>query len=412
MFLTKLALKNLARHRNRTLITATIIAFAIFFYIFLDSMIGGMTEMSYDAIVDYEAGHLQVVQEEYWAEEEELPLDNLLSIQPELIDVVEDLEGYRASSPELNFQAMLNSGSNEIPVIGKGIKPELFMEVFDFREQFVKGSMFSDGEYKAVIGQRLAELLKLETGDYITLLVRDVNKSFNTIDVEVGGFVHTANDRVNAAIVYLPMGLVSRALNTGDRVSKLIIRLDDRNRAPVLAGRLEGILKSFDTSLSAHSWQELEAVSIAGVKQAGNQLIMGIILAIAAIAIINTVILGALERMEEIGMMKAMGMQTKEVIYTFVLESAGIGVLGGLSGVFLGAIGVWLLARFGLDFNLLFGMELSSFGVPVLGKLYGVWNPGSFILVFCFGVLVSLLSSILPAYWAADKDPIKAIYHR
>ncbi|NLM97208.1 MAG: hypothetical protein GX175_06340, partial [Halanaerobiaceae bacterium] len=42
---------------------------------------------------------------------------------------------------------------------------------------------------------------------------------------------------------------------------------------------------------------------------------------------------------------------------------------------------------------------------------YGVWNPAAFIKVFAFGVIVSLLSSILPAYWAADKDPIESIYH-
>ena len=47
MFLTKLAFKNLARHRNRTLITAIIIAFAVFFYIFMDSLVVGLTEMSY-----------------------------------------------------------------------------------------------------------------------------------------------------------------------------------------------------------------------------------------------------------------------------------------------------------------------------------------------------------------------------
>ena len=61
VFLTKLALKNLLRHRNRTLITAIIIAFAIFYYIFLDSLIDGMTQLSYQTLIDYETGHLQVV---------------------------------------------------------------------------------------------------------------------------------------------------------------------------------------------------------------------------------------------------------------------------------------------------------------------------------------------------------------
>ena len=51
MFLTKLALRNLARHRNRTLITSMIIAIAIFAYILMDSLIGGMTDMSYATLI-------------------------------------------------------------------------------------------------------------------------------------------------------------------------------------------------------------------------------------------------------------------------------------------------------------------------------------------------------------------------
>jgi putative ABC transport system permease protein len=375
-------------------------------------MIAGMTEMSYQTIIDYEAGHLQVVNQEYWEDEDELPLENLIVVDEQVKKAVEGVKGYQSNSVELNFKALLNNGINELPVIGKGINPDQFQAIFNFENQFVEGEMFSPGEYKAVMGKRLADLLKLQTGDCITLLVQDKNETFNTIEAEISGLVHTANPNVNSNYVYLPLGIVQKGLNVDNQVSKLIVRLENKDRASELTAQLERDLKRLDKNLAAYSWEELEAVSVAGAKQMGNQLIMTIILLIAAIAIINTVILAALERMEEIGMMKAMGLQTKEVIFTFVLESTGIGILGGIIGVFLGAIGVWVLSIYGIDFGALTGVDLSSFGVPILGKLYGVWNPKSFILVFSFGVVVSLLSSILPAYWAADKDPVKAIYHR
>lgn len=416
MFLTRLAWKNLARHRNRTLITASIIAFAIFFYLLLDSLIGGMTEMSYEMIINYEAGHLQVVTEEYWAEEEELPLKNLMAPEPQLMTGIKNVPGYQGSSAELNFQAMLSNGINELPVIGRGINPQDFAGVIDLTDYFVEGEMLradgraSSGVSQAVIGKRLADLLKLRTGDYITLLVKDKNETFNTIEAEISGLLHTRNPLVNQGVVYLPLDLAQQALDVGDRVSKVLIRLEDKNRAPGVAGELEEQIKSIHPQLEVHSWDQLEAVTVAGAKQMGNQLIMTIILLIAAIAIINTVILAALERMEEIGMMKAMGLQTKEVIFTFVLESTGIGLLGGICGVLFGLIGVGLFTVIGLDFSIL--IDMAPFGIPVIGKIYGVWNPSSFITVFAFGVIVSLLSSILPAYWAADKDPIKAIYPR
>ncbi|HBL37088.1 MAG TPA: ABC transporter permease [Firmicutes bacterium] len=412
MFLTKLAFKNLARHRNRTLITASIIAFAIFFYIYLDSMIGGMVEMSYRTIIDYEAGHLQVVKAEYWEEEEKLPLDNLFVPEQRIKEVIQQVGSGAAFSPELSFQAQLYNGTDQLPVLGKGVIPEAFGTVFALENQFVEGSMVTSGQYQVVLGKRLADLLQLQTGDYITLQVKDKNKTFNTIDAEIVGLVHTSNPNVNQNIVYLPLDLVQQTLNVGDLVSKVIVRLENKNQAVKVAGKLAAELQRGGAELMVYPWTELEAVSFADAQYVENQIILVLILGIAAIAIINTVILAALERMEEIGMMKAMGLQNKEIIYTFVLESTGIGILGGLIGALLGVIGVGTLVRFGIDFDAWAGMEMASFGLPVIGKTYGVWNPEAFLKVFVFGVLISFLASILPAYWAADKDPVKAIYHR
>lgn len=412
LFLTKLAFKNLARHRNRTLITASIIAFAIFFYIYLDSMIGGMVEMSYRTIIDYEAGHLQVVKAEYWEEEEKLPLDNLFVPEQRIKEVIQQVGSGAAFSPELSFQAQLYNGTDQLPVLGKGVIPEAFGTVFALENQFVEGSMVTSGQYQVVLGKRLADLLQLQTGDYITLQVKDKNKTFNTIDAEIVGLVHTSNPNVNQNIVYLPLDLVQQTLNVGDLVSKVIVRLENKNQAVKVAGKLAAELQRGGAELMVYPWTELEAVSFADAQYVENQIILVLILGIAAIAIINTVILAALERMEEIGMMKAMGLQNKEIIYTFVLESTGIGILGGLIGALLGVIGVGTLVRFGIDFDAWAGMEMASFGLPVIGKTYGVWNPEAFLKVFVFGVLISFLASILPAYWAADKDPVKAIYHR
>ena len=413
MFLTKLALMNLMRHRNRTLITSVIIAFAVFFYIIMDSMIAGMVEMSYETIIDYETGHLQLATEAYWDKEDELPLENLLELDGRLLSALGNLEGEPAYLPELSFSARLNTGFSDLPVIGKGVEPSQLLNVFRLEGQFVEGEMFTPGEYRAVIGKRLADLLKLQTGEFITLLVKDKNDTFNTIDLEISGLVHTVNPNVNNNFVYLPLDLAQQALDVGNQVSKVILRLADRSLAMEVADRLKNNLKKAYPNISVISWNQLEALSFEDLSQLENQVILAIILLIAAIAIINIVILSALERMGEIGMMKALGLQTKEVVYTFVLESTGIGLLGGLIGLFFGAVGVWLLVMFGIDWGAMMGgIEMTSFGIPVVGKTYGVWNPGAFLFVFVFAVLVSLLSSILPSYWAANKDPVKAITHQ
>ncbi|NLM37484.1 MAG: ABC transporter permease, partial [Firmicutes bacterium] len=344
MFLTRLAFKNLARHRNRTIITSIIIAFAVLTYILYDSLIGGMIEMSYATITDYETGHLQVMTAEYWEKEnkeKELPLEHLFALDEGIQSAIQEVNGLLAFTPELTFQARLGNGVDELPVIGKGIDPVSFGRVFALEDRFVEGSMFRGGEYRAVLGKRLADLMEVAVGDYITLLVKEKDGSYNTIEAEVAGLVHTSNPNVNQNIVYLPLDIAAQGLNTHGAVSKVIIRLEDKDYASRRAGELEGRLKAVNSHLAVYPWDAMEAVTFINAAEIEKQLIFAIILLIGAIAIINTVILAALERMGEIGMMKALGLQNKEVVYAFVLESTGIGIIGGLFGVLMGTGGVW-----------------------------------------------------------------------
>jgi putative ABC transport system permease protein len=411
MFLTRLAFKNLVRHKNRTLITAVIIAFAIFFYLIMDSLIGGMTEMSFDTIIDYEAGHLQIADRDYWEEKDELPLENLISEEDELFEIIRDHPQHQLDLRELNFSARLNNGINELPIVAKGVKGAELLSIFDLKNSFVEGNIFAENSYQAVMGKRLADLMKLKEGDYFTLLVKDKYETFNTIDLEIVGLLHTINPNLNSNYVYLPLAIAQKSLNVDNSISNLIIELNDKNTAEKTAVQLENSLNQEYPTLGGYPWQQLDAVTVASAKQAGIQLVMVIILLIAAIAIINTVILAALERMEEIGMMLSLGLKKSEIIYIFIIESTGIGILGGLIGLILGFFGVLAMTRIGINFDLITGIELSKFGVPIIGEMYGSWNPRSFILVFAYGVIVSFLASILPAYWAAAKDPVEALHY-
>ena len=103
---------------------------------------------------------------------------------------------------------------------------------------------------------------------------------------------------------------------------------------------------------------------------------MSVVLLIGMVGIINNVILSALERTSEIGMMKALGMREWEIVFVFMAEATGIGILGGLMGCLLGFIGVNWLVNNGLYFTRIMGEGLgwSEYGVSVLERIYGVWN--------------------------------------
>ena len=412
MFLIKLSLKNLLRHKRRTLITAAIIAWAIFFYITFDSFLLGMNDMVFQNIINFEYGHVQVADTSYWENKDELPLENMIVNDQSMNQVLREVEGYKAHAPQLDFQVRLNDGVNETPVLGKGISPVETLEVLDYEDYIVEGEMFQPGEYKTVIGKRLSEVMNLELGEYVTLLTRTESDTFNTIDAEIGGIINTPNPNINQNVVLLPLDIVQDTLNVGNKVTHYIVRLDNQNFNPSIINNYDNGIKAVNSSLNVYTWRNLDEVSITQSKQAGNTFILLIILTIAAIGIVNIVILAALERMEEIGMMKALGLTEKEIIFTFVAESTGIGVIGGLLGCILGAISVFFFSNYGIDFTAFVDIDMSTFGVPIISEIYGVWNPMTFVYMFFFAVFGSMLASILPARWAAKKDPVQAIYKR
>lgn len=412
VFPIKLGLKNLTRQKRRNLITALVIAFAFFTYLFLCSLMDGMEEMSFKNIIDFETGHIQITHPAYWEEREELPLDNLIYLDQEVQGSIEDIDELSGISPELKFTANLNNGIDELPVIGLGIDPEYYKDVFTTQKYLIAGSMFSPGEYQAVMGANLARLMDLKINDYITLLVRTKEDTFNAIDVEIVGLFNTPNPIINGSTVLIPLDIAQQSLNVENSVSLITLKLNQEKDTKTMITNLNRTFQKNGLNLRAYSWQEsAEAVvALTMAKKAAFSVILAVILIIGMVGIINNIILSALERTEEIGMMKALGMKEMEIVLVFMVEAIGIGIMGGLLGCLLGAMGVGWIIKFGFDVS--YAGDMTTYGIPIMDKIYGVWNFSTFVFLFFLGVVVALFSSIAPAWWAAHKDPVKAIYHR
>ncbi|MGB6607807.1 MAG: FtsX-like permease family protein [Atribacterota bacterium] len=412
MFSFKLGLKNLTRQKRRNIITIFVIAFAFFSYLLMDSIMNGMEEMSFDNIINYDTGNIQVAYPEYWEDRDEMLLENLIDLNQDMEESINSTDGILGVSPELRFKANLNNGVDEVSVRGVGISIEQYNQVFGTKNFVVEGSMFAPGESKAVVGVRLAELMDLKVSDYITLLVRTTEDTFNTIDIEIAGLVRAPNPMINNGIVFVPLEVAQEALNVGSGISLLAMKTVSGDEIAVNKALMDNF-KGKEVGLRAYSWKESASsvIALSTAKKGGIGAILSIVLLIGMLGIINNVILSALERTEEIGMMKALGMREWEIVFVFMVEATGIGIFGGLAGCLLGYAGVSGLVKYGFSLDYI-GGDGAAYGIPILDKIYGAWNYPAFSFLFFLGVIIAVLSSILPSYWAAHKDPVKAIYHR
>ena len=117
--------------------------------------------------------------------------------------------------------------------------------------------------------------------------------------------------------------------------------------------------------------------------------IAAISLIVGGIGIMNIMLVSVTERTREIGIRKALGARTRDVLIQFLTESAILSACGGIIGIILGG-GIVSLA----------GMAL---GVPTIVK------PGVVILAVSFSAMVGIFFGLYPASKAAKADPIDAL---
>lgn len=123
-------------------------------------------------------------------------------------------------------------------------------------------------------------------------------------------------------------------------------------------------------------------------------------LAVASLAIVNTLVMAVLERRREIGIMKALGASDRDVKKLFFAEAATMGLLGGALGVSFG----WLLGR-----AINFGTNLYLHRMKMPPENLWTVPPWLAAGAIGFALLVSVLAGIYPAARAARLDPVEAL---
>jgi len=125
-------------------------------------------------------------------------------------------------------------------------------------------------------------------------------------------------------------------------------------------------------------------------------------ISVAALGIINTMVMSILERYKEIGIMKAVGASDKDVKKIFFFESGVIGFMGGVFGLGLG----WIVSSI---INLIINSIATQQGVPPMSYFTFPW--WLCLGAIAFSILISLLAGIYPTLRAVRVDPVVALRH-
>ena len=132
-------------------------------------------------------------------------------------------------------------------------------------------------------------------------------------------------------------------------------------------------------------------------------LLGGISLLVASFGIANTMVMSIFERTREIGIMKAIGAEDREIKLIFFFEAAVIGLVGGV----VGSLAAWGISK--LANQLVFTFLLEPQGTTYID--FFSLPPWLWLGAIIFAMLVAVLAALYPAARAARIDPVKALRH-
>ncbi len=227
---------------------------------------------------------------------------------------------------------------------------------------------------------------------------KPVAKRFRVIAVFEAGF-----DQYDSKLVYTDLYEAQEFYDHGDTVTGVEMKVDDIERASTLStaiGQLlpEGLYHTMD-------WEELNhgLFTALAIQQWGMSAVLTIIIFVAAFTVVATLIMVVLDKQKEISVLKAMGATDGAILRVFLYQGGIIGVSGTLLGLLVG-LGVC--------------KGLLAYGFPLDPKVYFISRlpvlvrPQEFLITGGIAILICLLATILPSWYAASLRPTDGFRNR
>ena len=414
-FLTRLAFKNLFRHKLRTFVSIVAIAFAVLIVIFARGYIVGMIDSLSAEHIQYNSGHIKVITKEYREEERLLPLNYPVDgftgqDLAEMITALQELEGVEMVIPRLKFGAMVSTEEELVTMSGWGVEPEQETVFTSIEDYLVEGRMPRPDRMEVMMGTALMEKINRRVGDKVTIVFNTAFNSLKGVTFTIVGRTESGIKLLNESVFYLPLDQAQRLLEMDGQVTELLLLTSDKKLVSKVLPRVETLLakQGEDEHYLALGYKETsDLVPFMEVaKLIYNQIYIFLVL-LACIVVINTMLMIVKERTKEIGMMSAMGLESKDILRLFVTEGAIMGVIGSLLGAVLGSLINGYFAKTG--YNLTAATSGFSSDIVFNSIIYPISSLGNTIFAFVLGVVIVTIACIIPARRAARLEPTQAM---
>ncbi len=396
--LLSISWRNIWRHPARSGVLIMAIIAGLWAGILVSALTNGWIHQRFVNMIQEEITHAQIHHPEYLTEREPwMYIEN-----PDDIFTFLDRDARVNSwSARTLTDGMIQSPLTSSGVQIRGVQTDRERATTTFHENLTEGD-YLDSELRnpVLLGERLADKLNVEVGNRIVLTFQDLDNEITSGSFTISGLFRTASNPYDERNVFVRNEDLQELL--GDAVfHEIAVMLQDEDLSDAVTGDINNEFEN----ITAESWYELSP-ELRYITDMGGGLIvyiMAVIMLALAFGILNTMLMAIFERMRELGMLLAIGMNKMRVFFMIMLESVILTLTGAAGGLLLAWLTLEYLGEKGIDMTAVGGESMAEFGYDAV--VYPIAYTNDYITTITLVVITALLAAIYPAFKALRLNP-------
>jgi ABC-type lipoprotein release transport system permease subunit len=391
----KIVIRNLLRNKRRSFIAFTMIcagfSLAILYYAFFLGYMNGLSKNMVESFLS----HIRIEKRDY------------IELKPYLNLMEEDFEGVlggnekvEAFSKRLILYGMASTAENWKNVLILGIEPEREIRVSNWSRKVYRGSFLD--ENGILIDKRVAERLKVDVGSKVVVMLQDAHGNIESKSFKVKGILNVVGFE---NYILIDINKLQELSKLGNAYTAYFLKVRRDYPLEEVDRELE---KNLPDYCSVKTWKErvpyLE--KLFNLSRIFFFIYFSFIFLTAAIGILNIIYMNVADRRREIGIMRAIGMKGKRILYLILYENFVLLTIGIFSGGIISFFVFRIWQRVGLDLSVFArGMEYLGLETKLYPSmdLYGIL--GNILIVYILG----LLAGLYPAFKASRLKVVEVL---
>ena len=401
--LFQIAWRNIWRNKARSLIVISSIIIGVWAGIFILSFSWGMYKNNIDESVYRQLSHIQIHHPTF---KDEGDSKFTITNTDEKMKQFQSDDRIASVSSRVISSGMITSPTTASGVKIYGINPPSEITQIRLNENVREGIYFESGkENEILIGEKLAKKLKVKLKSKVVMTFTNIESEITSGAFRIGGIYRSKNISLDEVNVYVQQKHLQQLLE---------LKPSESNEIAILVKNEEQLdsIKKFSIGVvpkgKVEDWKELspELNMIIESFNLYTYIISGIILLALTFGIINTMLMSVLERIRELGMLMAIGLNKRKIFLMIMLETIYLTLIGAPIGLLTGWLTVTILGKTGINLSM-FSEGLASYGFDSM--IYPALDFDKYVIIVTMCLITAILSAIYPAYKALQLNPSEAI---